>query len=107
MQTLVHAHPVLRSPFSFITFARSTSFLCTAPRLMPDTLMLTSGVERKVSSASRDPSVEACVSWLVRGAHQPSAVVLMLLPTLVGKEGKMGSASRDLSFKEGTSVWAH
>mmetsp|Transcript_3196 Transcript_3196/g.8464 ORF Transcript_3196/g.8464 Transcript_3196/m.8464 type:complete len:229 (+) Transcript_3196:1002-1688(+) len=52
-------------PFSFITLARSTSFLCTGPMLMPDTLMLTSGEARKVSSASSEPRVDACT-------HTPS-----------------------------------
>lgn len=46
--------------FSFMTLARNTSRLCTGPMLMPDMGMLTSELDRKASSASRDPSVEDC-----------------------------------------------
>mmetsp|Transcript_40427 Transcript_40427/g.120591 ORF Transcript_40427/g.120591 Transcript_40427/m.120591 type:complete len:264 (+) Transcript_40427:938-1729(+) len=51
--------------FSFMMLARSTSFLCTGPMLMPDTGMFTSGVDRNDSSASSEPSVLACT-------HTPS-----------------------------------
>lgn len=47
-------------PFSSIVLALITSFLCTGPMLIPDTGILTASERRNSSSASNEPSVDAC-----------------------------------------------
>mmetsp|Transcript_33806 Transcript_33806/g.74950 ORF Transcript_33806/g.74950 Transcript_33806/m.74950 type:complete len:223 (-) Transcript_33806:1550-2218(-) len=79
------------APFSFITLALSTSFLCTGPMLMPDTGMLTSSLLRKASRASREPRVEACT-------HTPSPPLSTLL-----KMSAMSAIAASLSSSSSSS----
>jgi hypothetical protein len=54
--------PNFFTPRSIMALARITSRLCTGPRLMQETGILTSSERRNSSSASSEPSVEACTA---------------------------------------------